>query len=600
MAGELEHYDVVVVGAGVWGLCAAHTFLAINPALSVLIVEDKTSVGGVWASEQLYPGLRANNLQGYYEFSDFPMLDAGLGVKQRGLLHGETINKYLRKYAEHFDLLRRTRLNTRVIRATETTEGDEQKSWLLELSSDGSGDVQSSSSSSSITCAKLVIATGQATTPIKPSFEGQSTFTKPLIHSADLGKVAPSLIADEKVKEVAVIGGSKSAHDAVYMFAMAGKHVTWLTHKNGRGAMPMALPYTQMGPWRVWLEGLLMLRPLSWFGMAPWSTGDGFGWVRWLLHETKMGRKMVEGFFANMSAGGPIQSGLLDNEKTKILEPDASLMWYGTQASSLNYDTDFYALIRDGKVEAMRTDISHLSAGAVHLGSGEQIATDALVAAIGYDYTSAVPLFPSDKRVAWGCPVPATIDDGLHSSLELRADEELLNRFPALRTAPTPPERLPTGMTPWRLFRFIAPPSQVAQPAAKRNLAFLNAITSYQTTIKAELTSLWAWAYLHDELPGLQAKGVTEDEARYEATLWSRFGKWRAPYGMQGRQADFLYDSMPYYDLLLRDLGCRSWRKGWGIFGEIFGSWYTVSDYRGVIGEWMKACHELTKQRKAL
>lgn len=62
------------------------------------------------AKEQLYPGLRANNVQGYYEFSDFPMLgpdDAHLNIKEKEILTGETVHAYIYEYAKHFDLLRR-------------------------------------------------------------------------------------------------------------------------------------------------------------------------------------------------------------------------------------------------------------------------------------------------------------------------------------------------------------------------------------------------------------------------------------------------------------------------------------------------------------
>ena len=59
--------------------------------------------------------------------------------------------------------------------------------------------------------------------------------------------------------------------------------------------------------------------------------------------------------------------------------------------------------------------------------------------------------------------------------------------------------------------------------------------------------------------------------------------------GSQGKSADFFHDSMPYYDLLLRELGVRSWRKGWGLFGEIFGGWYEVKDYKGIVDEWISA-----------
>ena len=99
MADVQRHHDVIIVGDGVHGLCAAHTFLSVDPFLSLLIIDSKSSVGGVWAKEQLYPGLRANNLQGYYEFSDFPMLNAGLdhlAVRERSPLWRSFAYLYVR------------------------------------------------------------------------------------------------------------------------------------------------------------------------------------------------------------------------------------------------------------------------------------------------------------------------------------------------------------------------------------------------------------------------------------------------------------------------------------------------------------------------
>lgn len=119
------------------------------------------------------------------------------------------------------------------------------------------------------------------------------------------------------------------------MFAKAGKTVTWLIRRIGHGTMPMAKTYTQIGPWSVWLEGLLMVRPLTWFGACPWSEGDGFGWVRTLLHRTNIGNWLVQGYFTGMTACSLKQSGILRDEKTRVLVPDHPLMWYGTQSSIL-------------------------------------------------------------------------------------------------------------------------------------------------------------------------------------------------------------------------------------------------------------------------
>ena len=102
--------------------------------------------------------------------------------------------------------------------------------------------------------------------------------------------------------------------------------------------------------------------------------------------------------------------------------------------------------------------------------------------------------------------------------------------------------------------------------------------------LKWEITALWAYAYLNVRL---HVPTPAEEDIKKGVSLWTRFGKWRAPYGMQGKLADFMWDSVPYYDLLLRDLGLNSWRKGWGWFGEVFGGPLKTEDYKGIVQEWI-------------
>ena len=385
-------------------------------------------------------------------------------MRERGILSGEALYAYVCKYAERFDLLRRTQLKPLVVRAT-NDELDVTKAWALDLAS---ADKPAEKAACLITCSKLIIATGQASQPLLPSFAGMDTFQKPLLHSVELGKAGQFLVSDASVAHVTVVGGSKSAHDAVYMFATAGKRVTWLTRCTGSGAMPMANPYTQVGPWRVWLEGLLMTRSLSWFGASPWSDGDGFGWIRWALHGTAAGQWLVSGNFANMSSSSLDQSRILTDEKTNLMVPDQTLMWYGTQAKSLNYDTDLYQLVKDDNVEVIREDLERLDGDAVILQNEHRVTTDALICAIGYNYGPIFPLEPSDKQLSWGVPVP-TSQDKLFPALDARAVAELLERFPILATSPASLERQP-GLTPGSLWSFIAPPAQVcASPALSRS-----------------------------------------------------------------------------------------------------------------------------------
>ena len=569
-----KHYEVIIVGAGIQGLCAAHTFLSINPSLSLLVVDNESSVGGTWSKRRIFPGLYANNLQGFFEYSDYPMLDANVGVTPRGTISGEAACTYLEKYADTFELKHLILFNTKVVRAT-NIDDDESKAWNLDLV-----DVDSKDKQGAVTCSKLLVATGQTSTPWYPEFVG--SFKKPSIHTANFGSDSPAILEDKSINRVSVIGGGKSAHDAVFALVNAGKQVNWILRKTGRGGTWMAKSFPQLGPFSVWLEGLLMTRILSWFGACPWSEGDGFGWARHFLHRTSAGRFITRNYFANMSKSTIEQSGVNKQENTKQLIPKETLQWYGGQAAILHYTQDFYDLTEKAGVTIITANITRAEADALILDDGQRIEADAVIYATGYKFGPSFPLEPEARRARWGVPLASSsLDEKQFQSLEERADAELFASFPELELSPKYPEREPE-LGPWRLWRFIAPPSQV--PTTHRNLAFLTNVETYQNVLKGELVSLWSYAYLYDQL-SVQPGSV--DEVTYEATLWSRFGKWRCPMGSQGKTGDTFHDNLPYYDLLLRDLGLKTWRKGWGIFGEVFGGWYELKDYKGIVQEWM-------------
>ena len=296
--------------------------------------------------------------------------------------------------------------------------------------------------------------------------------------------------------------------------------------------------------------------------------------------------------FNDLGFRAATDSGIIKDPSTMNLAPGAAFNWYGTQGNVLMYDTDFYDLIRNGDVPLTLRHIDHLEEGRICLEDGTKIETDALILSTGYDWSATVPLEPVNKRLGWGCPVDPS-EDTVYPKLDVESDKQILSRYIMLNESPNKPERLP-AKTGWRLWRFLAPPSQV-ESGSNRNLIFLNTIASYQSFMRSEITSLWAYAYLYDRL---KVRSPSEEDARREVSLWTRFGKWRVPYGLQGKLTDFLLDSMPYYDLLLRDLGLRSWRKGWGWFGEVFGGGYETKEYRGIVQEWIATQPDLAGGEK--
>ncbi|MCJ1284605.1 hypothetical protein MMC26_003939 [Xylographa opegraphella] len=612
----------LIIGAGISGLAAASTFHRCAPSSSLLILDANTSVGGVWATENLYPGLKSNNLLGTYEYSDFPMRGEEYGVKVGQHIPGTIIHEYMERFVDWAGLREYLRLRTKVLGAEETEGG---KGWVIKCGETGQDGGQKNYE---IRCEKLVVGTGLTCVPMPIRFAGQENFNVPIVNFASLAKVAKTLVADENVKHVTIYGGSKAAHDCVYMFASAGKQVTWVIRRSGHGPSWMAPAYVYLGPFRCWLEKLTTTRFFTWLSPCVWGDADGFGWIRGCLHGTKLGRKVVDGFWGTLCEETLKQTGLTDgNEELKKLVPSESAFWYAGGLGILSYEEDVYGFVRSGAVKVARKDVAGLeSGGMVRFADGEVVKTDALVCSSGWRFDSGVPLGPEEKLAGWG--VPSTKysrgqKEDWHA-LNERADMEILERFPRLATAPIRDQNsllenpVDVGIrkdrkqkeeyAPWRLWRSIAPPSQVV--SGERNLVFLGMLFNITTVVRAEITSLWAYAYLHDQLKQPVASLSTKDEARlqidfpgledgtkaqqeatdklmYDTALFNRFGKWRCAMGYGARAPDFVFDSVPFFDLLLGDLGLRSWRKGWGWMGEVFGGCYGQSDYRGLVDEWL-------------
>lgn len=625
-------YDVVIVGAGLQGLATARIFLQLEPELKLLIIDSNMSVGGTWAKENLYPGLKSNNLRGTFEYTDFPIDDA-LGVRNEEHIPGEVIYEYFRRYAEKHDLTRRIEFGQKVMVAEKLQEG-----WRLELEMAGPRGVTIAPppAQRTIRCSKLIVSTGLTSAPVPINIKGSENFTAPIVNFGDYARVATQIYEDDSIDHVTVLGGSKAAHDIVYLMAAHGKRVTWIIRASGYGPTYMAPSHIYIGPLRCWLEKLTTTRFLTWFSPCVWGDADGFGFMRNLLHGTSWGRSFVDTFWAKISSDTLAQSGILKSEATKNLIPDQSIFWFGTSLAILNYPKDIYDFVRDGQVEVIRKDIESLDAdNTIRFDDGTSIKTDAFVASLGWKWRPSIEFRPKEIHADLGLPSTEYTHTQRETwdKLDARADVEILERFPKLATAPTKDQESlieeaekessrRQAFTPWRLWRGIAPP---ALPS--RDVVFLGMVSQLQAAVRSEVSSIWAYAYLmrklgpvqsiskpprqlrlddeqavtHDNNGDDEKKGVAtsdklmgssttvESGIMYDAALLQRWAKWKTPYGFGARHLDVVFEGVPYFDLLLGDLGLRGWRKGWGWVGEVFGGSYGQADYRGLVEEWRES-----------
>ncbi|XPS91233.1 hypothetical protein M3J09_000654 [Ascochyta lentis] len=562
----MEEVDLVVVGTGWYGLAAAKAYIELHPNEEVVVLEGGPSIGGVWSHERLYPGLKSNNMLGTYEFSDFPMDTATFGVKPGEHIPGTVLHKYLTAYAKEFGIYTRTRLNTRVDYAEENIK---TTNWTLKTRNTLTGE------EAALQAKKLIVATGLTSEPHVPSFKGEDDFNAPIFHSKDFRERAGTLTT---ARNVAVLGGGKSMWDAAYAYASAGASVDMVVRKSGRGPVWMAPPYVT--PLKKWLEKLVHTRFLTWLSPCIWGDEDGYGGIRRFLHGTWLGRKIVDTFWGILGSDAIDLMEFNKHPETKKLIPWQSAFWIGSGLSIRNFPTDFFEYIRNGQVRVHIADVTHLSEKTIHLSTGDSIKADALFCATGWKSRPPINFLPSGRLAELGVPYYSAKPDALMTE----ADSVILNRFPRLQDQPNVPKSVrsetddETPNQPFQLYRFMAPPSTLAT----RNIAFAGMISTISTSLCAQAQALWISAYFDDKLHRMP----TVEQARWITTLHSRFGRWRYPCGYGARLPDFVFDAVPYLDMLLKDVGLRSHRKS----GRI-AEWtepYGPEDYKGLTGEWAR------------
>jgi Pyridine nucleotide-disulphide oxidoreductase len=192
-------------GTGWSGLTLAKTYTQAHPDVDLAVLEAADSVGGVWASHRLYPGLRTNSILGSYENPDFPMTMEKFGVKPGEHIPGAVVHQYVTDFAKAFGIWHRIRFQTKVEQIQQSSNGE----WILTLTvSQSYNGKESMMERKQIAVGKLVIATGVTGNPNMLDIPGEDTFDAPLFHAKEFLQKKEIL---KTAKNVVVYGGSKSA-----------------------------------------------------------------------------------------------------------------------------------------------------------------------------------------------------------------------------------------------------------------------------------------------------------------------------------------------------------------------------------------------------
>ncbi len=202
-----EHLDVVVVGAGLSGIGAAHRLQTSCPDRTFAVLEAREEMGGTWDLFR-YPGVR----------SDSDMFTLGYQFKpwraEKAIADGPTILGYIQETAAEFGIDKHIRYRTRVVAADWSRE---HSRWTLRL--------ETPSGTQTLTCGFLYSCAGyyDYDEVHRPDFPGVETFAGRVVH--------PQFWPEDLEyadKRVVVIGSGATAVTVVPAMAGDAAHVTML------------------------------------------------------------------------------------------------------------------------------------------------------------------------------------------------------------------------------------------------------------------------------------------------------------------------------------------------------------------------------------
>ena len=204
----MEHFDVLIVGAGLSGIGAAAHLKMECAGKSFAILEGRSAMGGTWDLFR-YPGIRSDSDMFTLGYRFRPWTDP------KAIADGPAILEYIRETAREFEIDKEIRYSHRVVKAAWSTD---DALWTVEAE-------VSEESKVFFTCNFLYFCTGyyDYENGYTPDFAGMDKFQGRIVHPQ---KWTDDI--DYDGKKVVVIGSGATAVTLVPALAQKAAHVTML------------------------------------------------------------------------------------------------------------------------------------------------------------------------------------------------------------------------------------------------------------------------------------------------------------------------------------------------------------------------------------
>ncbi len=397
---DAGHVDVLIVGAGVSGIGAAHHLREQFPGRTFVILDAQDNRGGTWWTHQ-YPGVRSDSDLFTYGYRHKPWRGPAIAA-------GGEILSYLNEVIAEDDLAPHIRYLHRVTAAGWSTA---DRRWTIEVTRTDTGQRLR------YTAGFLLMCQGyyNHAKPYRPQWEGMDRFQGVIVHPQQWPEDL-----DLAGQRVIVIGSGATAATLIPAIAGKAEHVTMLQRSPTYFFAPpvtddLAVQLRALDIPEAWTHEIMRRKFMAQTTLLAQMSTESPGELHAFLIES-MRPLLPEGF---------------DVEKhfTPRYRP-----WQ--QRIAVVPDGDLFAALREGTASIVTDTIEAFTEHGIRVGSGEEIPADIVVSATGFnmslfgDVAFAVDGAPVDftGRVTWrgimisGVPNMAYVFGYFRHSWTLRVD----------------------------------------------------------------------------------------------------------------------------------------------------------------------------------
>lgn len=401
----IEHFDVVVVGAGISGIGAGYHLQAMSPDRSYVILEG-AGIGGTWDLFR-YPGVRSDSDMHTLGYSFKPW------TSEKAIADGPSILAYLRETVSEFGIDRHIRFGHL---ATNAEWSSDDARWTVTATDISTDTSTTGGERREFTCNYLFMCSGYYSYKAghTPEFAGIEQFQGTVVHPQQWPEDL-----DYAGRRVVVVGSGATAMTLIPAIAKTAAHVTMLQRSP---------TYVAAGPDKdVIANTLRKVLPAK----AAYAV-------------TRKKNIALQQFIYGQSRTKParMKANLIKRVR-KALGPDYDVATHFTptynpwdQRLCLVPNGDLFDAINSGRASVVTDHIDTFTPTGIRLQSGEELAADIVVTATGLELVTlgemrfVVDGEPVDFAQTWtykgfaysGVPNLASSFGYINASWTLRAD----------------------------------------------------------------------------------------------------------------------------------------------------------------------------------